>query len=386
MISIEFLRGERLAQRALPKRPAIKRTLLAILALGLCAAAAPAEQSAPAWSPADIAVLERWVHTAPLDALPEPSTAALDGAMTGGDQMAIDRAATALALKLARMQLLGRAGASERKGWNIVDTDKSIDLDALLRQSLAAGTLDAFYASLLPRNPDYAALRAAYATETDPAVRATIARNMERWRWMPHSLGPDYVLVNAPAFEAQLWRGGEEVGTWKVIVGKKSTPTPVFNATITGVILNPWWEVPASIMREMRGRFPASKGYVWSGGRVRQRPGPTNALGQMKLVMPNRFTVYMHDTPSKQLFERDVRAFSHGCIRTQDAVGYATTLLQGVKTPEEVDAILVSRQTTKIGLAKTLPVYVAYFTAVGDGNGGVKILPDIYRRDALISG
>lgn len=365
----------------------MKRVLLAMIALVLCVAAAPAPppELPPAWSEANIAVLERWVANAPLDALPIPSTAALDRAVAAGDQLAVDKAATGLALKLARMQLLGCATVSERKGWHIVDSDKSIDLAPLLRQSLAAGTLDAFYASLLPRSADYAALRAAYATETDPAKRATIARNMERWRWMPHALGDDYVLVNAAAFEAQLWRGGEKVGTWKVIVGKKSTPTPVFNATITGVILNPWWEVPASIMREMRGRFPASRGYVRSGGGVRQRPGPTNALGQMKLVMPNRFTVYMHDTPSKQLFERDVRAFSHGCIRTQDAIGYAATLLQGVKTREEVDAIVASRKTTKLNLAEQLPIYVTYFTAVGDGNGGVEILPDIYRRDTRIT-
>lgn len=331
--------------------------------------------------------------TAPLDALPQPSTAALDNAMTAGDEPSVGRAATNLALKLARAHLLGTAAESERKGWNVVDSDRSIDLEPLLRQSLAVGTLDAFFASLMPHNQDYAALRLAYASEKDPAKRATIARNMERWRWMPHTLGDDYVLVNSAAFEAQLWRAGAKAGTWKVIVGKKSKPTPVFSATITGVTFNPWWDVPASIVRESVGALvrnsPAaarSNGYVWNNGQYRQRPGPGNALGQAKLVMPNRFTVYMHDTPSKDLFDQEVRTFSHGCIRTQDAIGYAATLLTGMKTREEVDALVASGQTTTIDLAKPLPIYVTYFTAVSDGSGGVKILPDIYDRDARIAG
>lgn len=356
-----------------------------MMAFALCAAAAPEPTLSPHWSGANIEILERWAMTAPLDALPQPSTAALDNAMTAGDEPVVNQRATELALKLARMHLLGCATANERHGWNIADSDASIDLEPQLRQSLAVGTLDAFFTSIMPRSLDYAALRTAYATEKDPAKRATIARNMERWRWMPHVLGDDYVLVNAAAFEAQLWRGGAQIGTWKVIVGKKSTPTPVFNATITGVTLNPWWVVPASIVREMHGRFPASKGYVIRGGRVQQRPGPNNALGVVKLAMPNRFTVYMHDTPSKSLFDRDVRAFSHGCIRTKDAVGYAATLLEGLKTRDEVDAIVASGRTTTIDLAGQLPIYVAYFTAVRDGSGEVKILPDIYGRDARIA-
>jgi murein L,D-transpeptidase YcbB/YkuD len=370
----------------------VRRAILATIALMLCAAASPEQQHAPHWSGANIDILERWAVTAPLDALPQVSTAALDNAMTAGDEPAVDQRATELALRLARMHLLGCATANERKGWNIVDADKSIELEPLLRQSLAAGTLDAFFASLMPRNPDYAALRTAYATEKDPARRTTIARNMERWRWMPRTLGDDHVLVNAAAFEAQIWRDGAKVGTWKVIVGKKSTPTPIFNATITGVTLNPWWEVPASIVRESVGalvrKSPATaraRGYVWGAGKYRQRPGPNNSLGQMKLAMPNRFSVYMHDTPSKNLFDQDVRAFSHGCIRTQDAIGYAATLLDGVKTRQEVDAIVASGQTTTVNLAKPLPIYVAYFTAVGGGGGGATILPDIYGRDGRIN-
>ncbi|MBS1240509.1 MAG: hypothetical protein H6R45_1215 [Proteobacteria bacterium] len=105
----------------------------------------------------------------------------------------------------------------------------------------------------------------------------------------------------------------------------------------------------------------------------------------MKLVMPNRFTVYMHDTPNKELFDKEVRAFSHGCIRTGDAIGYAATLLEGVKSRADIDAIVAGGQTTTIDLARPVPVYVAYFTARSEPNGEVLVLPDIYRRDPRIA-
>jgi len=361
----------------------IRSGSLALAVLLLCAAA-PADEAVSGWNAARVERLKYWVAKAPEDALPQLNTAALDKAQASGDAASIDSAATALALHLARMHLLGCATPAQRAGWHIVDSDSAIDLRARLERAVSLNSIDAFFAGLQPKHADYAALREAYAAETDSEERQTLARNMERWRWMPQSPGQDYVLVNAPAFEARLWRDGRHVGTWKVIVGKRSTPTPVFSTTITGVILNPWWVVPASIMREMRGRFPASKGYVWSGGQVRQKPGPNNALGQMKLDMPNPFTVYMHDTPAKHLFERDVRAFSHGCIRVSDALGLATTLLEGVKTREEVDAIVATRKTTTVELPASLPVYIAYFTAGTDNEGKLVFHPDIYGRDSRL--
>ncbi len=311
---------------------------------------------------------------------------ALERALEQGAGPALDEVATALALRLARAHLLGVATPAERAGWRIVDTDsEALDgLEGWLQRALDGNALDSFFAALRPAHPDYAALRTALARETDPDRKLTLARNMERWRWLPRSLGPDYVLVNAAFFEARLWRGGRLVGTWPVIVGKTSTPTPVFSARITGVNLNPWWTIPASIVREKAGRFPASKGYVQSGGQWRQKPGPGNALGQMKLVMPNPYSVYMHDTPSKHLFAREVRAFSHGCIRTGDAIGFAATLLEGVRTRAEVDAVVASGRSVTVDLAAPLPVYVTYFTAAPGGDGQVAIRPDIYRRDGRV--
>ena len=309
---------------------------------------------------------------------------ALNDAQLADDGAAVDKAATDLALRLARMHLLGCATPAQRAGWHIVDSDKSIDLHAWLERALATDAVDSFFEQLRPRHSDYAALRTAYANETDPEKRLTLARNMERWRWMPLLLGQDYVLVNAATFEARLWRGGRLIGTWPVIVGKKSTPTPVFSTSVKGVILNPWWVVPASIVREMKGKFPASKGYVRSGGQIMQKPGPGNALGQVKLDMPNGFTVYMHDTPAKHLFERDRRTFSHGCIRTGNAMNFAATLLEGIKTREEIDAIVATRKTTKIPLNYNLPVYVTYFTASVRGNGELVIMDDVYNRDSRL--
>ena len=370
---------------------AFKRGLIAAVLLAATPLAVQAQENMPRWSASDLATLERWVDAAPLDALPPVRTNGLERAMSEGDAERIDAEATKLALGLARMHLLGSANQSARAGWNIADRDRDLPLEAMLQRAVAEDSLDTFFALMRPTHRQYSALRAAYQSEADKTRRTAIARNMERWRWMPRSLGSDYVLVNAPQFEAGLWRGGEKAKTWRVIVGKRSTPTPVFQATIEGVILNPWWEIPASIVRESVGalvrRNPSlarSRGYVWANGKYRQRPGPTNALGQMKLVMPNPFSVYMHDTPNKKLFEEEVRAFSHGCIRTGDAMDYAATLLEGVKTREEVDTIVASLQTTQISIAKPIPVYVAYFTAVGNEAGQVVILVDIYGRDKRI--
>lgn len=374
----------------------MKRYLFtALVACGAAHAAAASELPAPGWTAAQIAVLKHRIATAPEDALPVLPTGDLDRAMAGGEPATINAAATALSLGLARMQLLGATRPVAGTGWHIVDPDARIDLPARLAQALGANpasaeALDRFFDALRPQHPDYAALRRAYATEKDPSRRATLALNMERWRWLPVSLGQDYVLVNAADFKVSLWRQGHRVGIWPVIVGKVKTPTPAFSANVTGVTYNPWWDVPANIAPEIAKlirRHPAlmrQRGYVWTGSRYRQRPGPANSLGQMKLVMANPFDVYLHDTPEKKLFARDIRAFSHGCIRVDNALGFAATLLQGAKTPDETSAILISGRTTTLDLGTPLPVYVTYFTASTREDGSLAILPDIYRRDAAV--
>lgn len=364
----------------------MKRSLFALTLLMLGSGNAVAAE--PAWNANNLGKLRLWVAAAPADALPTPDKSALERAIAASDSDAVDAAASALALKLARMHLLGVATAGERAGWRIVDTDTAIDLPTRLQAALAEGRVDEFFIGLRPQHPDYQLLRDAYQAETDPLRLQVIARNMERWRWMPVSLGEDYVLVNAAAFEAARWRGGQRAGGWRVIVGKTKTPTPVFSATITGVNFNPWWTVPSNIIRESVGslirRNPAlarSRGYVWGGGSVRQKPGPQNALGQMKLVMPNGFSVYLHDTPNRDLFERPVRAFSHGCVRVGDALGLAENLLQGAQTREQIDALVAAGETVTVDLPRPIPIYIAYFTAGSRNDGTLAVFDDLYRRD-----
>lgn len=379
----------------------MNRTIIAALAIGLTVALgmtappahaeAAAAAAAPGWTPARIASLRHWVDSAGEDALPAPGTDELDRALAAGDPAAIERAATALALRLARLHLLGCATPAERAGWAIPDSDGAADLTVRLQQALAGDELDAFFAGLRPQGADYAALRAAYAAETDAARRTTLARNMERWRWLPQALGRTHLLVNTAAFEVTLAREGQPAQRWPVIVGRPKSPTPVFAATVTGVTFNPWWDIPPSIVRESVGalvrRNPAlarQRGYVWGGGRYRQRPGPGNSLGLMKLVMPNRYNVYLHDTPTKQLFERPVRAFSHGCIRVGDALQFAQTLLDGAQTPAQVDAILAAGTTATVPLPEPIPVYIAYFTVSTRADGTLGWYPDIYGRDGRL--
>jgi L,D-transpeptidase YcbB len=352
-------------------------TISAIL-IGINSAPAQAAE----WSIDEAQILRAAVVAAPQDALPQLDVRALDSAMAGGFGAALNESATALALQSAQLHLLGSSTPAQKTAWRIRDTDEDVDVAAWLEQSLRAGELRAFLRGLRPAHSDYAALRAAYANETDPARRRIIARNMERWRWLPRSLGSDYVLVNIPFFEARLWQDDHLAGIWPVIVGKTSTPTPIFSARITGVTFNPWWNMPASIVRRNNGRFPANQGYVFSGGQWRQRPGPMNALGQMKLEMANRYSVIMHDTPDRDLIVKEKRAFSNGCVRTRDAIGFAATLLAGRITREEVDGVVASGRTATFNLARPVPVFITYFTAAPGAVGTVQIRPDLYRHDA----
>ncbi|MGP1354815.1 MAG: L,D-transpeptidase family protein [Parasphingopyxis sp.] len=249
-------------------------------------------------------------------------------------------------------------------------------------------------APVLANHPYHEALREAFAQETDAGRRATLAANLRRWERMPAALGERYLLVNAAAFELTLWEGRREMGRWRVIVGTPRTPTPIFQAEVSGVIFNPWWEIPASIAAEgiaamVRNRPAAARqrGYVYQNGRYRQRPGPGNALGLMKLVMPNPYSVFLHDTSNRTLFERDVRALSHGCIRVGDALGFATELLAA--RPDwnraRTDEVVESGRTTQIDLPESIPLYIGYFTAEPGSDGEMRYFEDIYGRDRSVS-
>jgi len=342
------------------------------------------------WTEPQLAELQRLVDGRTAEGLGRCSITDFSQPGSASDPHRRSRLATAAANELMRAYLEGCSPASARAKWQIRSDDGHIDTQQLLLKALVRDDLTAYFAALRPRNPHYQALRTAYAAETDDKKRAVLAVNLERWRWMPLVMGEKYLLVNAASFEVTLWEKGRKIRTWPNIVGKTKTPTPVFDARVSGVILNPWWEIPASIVAESVGALvrnhPATarrKGYVVQNGRYRQRPGPGNALGQMKLVMPNPYSIYLHDTPNKNLFSEPVRTFSHGCIRVGGAIDLAKTLLEGSATPAQVDAILARGETTKVELPTPVPVYVAYFTAEGQEDGSVSYFSDVYNRDRL---
>jgi len=314
----------------------------------------------------------------------------LGAALRSGDPAIVSREATERFNRLSSDLALGHVKRAARVDWTIPDGDlDAARQDALLREALATRRLGDALNGLLPTHPQYAALKS--ALEMTPAAEtAKIGRiriNLDRWRWLPRDLGQKYIIVNVPGFHATLVENG--VNRWKerAIAGALRTPTPQLTATATGVILNPWWEVPKSIEPEVRGK----KGFVPFVGkdgkvqRWRQPPGATNALGQLKFVMPNSKAIYLHDTNARSRFNDRARALSHGCIRTQHIVDLATTLLgddEGTWTPAKVQATLASKKSVQASFVKPLPVYIVYFSAAGLNDGRIVDYRDIYGRDA----
>ena len=212
---------------------------------------------------------------------------------------------------------------------------------------------------------------------------------MDRWRWLPRDLGQKYVIVNVPSYYATLVENG--VTRWKTraVAGAIKTPTPQLNATAVGVILNPWWEVPKSIAPEVAGKpgYVAVKGKDGKVQRWRQPPGPTNALGQLKFVMYNEHNIYLHDTNAKSRFNSQIRAASHGCIRTKDVLELATMLLgddNGEWTPERIQGTLAEKKTVQANFVKPLPVYVVYFSVAANNDGSIVRYDDVYKRDSKV--
>lgn len=241
-----------------------------------------------------------------------------------------------------------------------------------------------------------------------------IALNLERWRWLPDDLGARHVLVNIPQFHLFVRERGRSVLDFRVIVGKRGDETPVFSAEMSTVVFSPYWTIPESIaigetvpsirrdatylarnqidvLRLAGGRYEvvdpatidwkspaATRGLV-----LRQRPGSGNALGHVKFVFPNPYAVFMHDTPGHDLFERSVRAFSHGCIRLQQPFALARYLLAGNPewSDEAIRTAMRSGTEREVDLGAPVPVHIVYFTVWVDPAGAVQFLDDVYRYD-----
>jgi murein L,D-transpeptidase YcbB/YkuD len=309
-------------------------------------------------------------------------------AMGGGDPVQLSAVATDRFNRVSSDLALGHVKRSARGPWFVTDPDlDAAKQDAALRAALAQHNIPGALRNLLPTHPQYTALKAALAATpaTETAKWNRIRLNLDRWRWLPRDLGSKYIIVNVPGFHATLVENG--VNRWKhrAIAGATKTQTPQLSAMAVGVILNPWWEVPPSITKEVAGKpgFVALR----ENGKIlrwRQPPGPTNALGQLKFVMYNPQNIYLHDTNARSRFDSRMRALSHGCVRTQHILDLATQLLGddgGTWTPDKIQATLASKRTVQANFVKPLPVYIVYFTSAGLNDGRIVDYNDLYGRD-----
>jgi murein L,D-transpeptidase YcbB/YkuD len=223
-----------------------------------------------------------------------------------------------------------------------------------------------------------------------------LVQNLDRWRWLPNDLGQRHILVNIPAFTLEALENDHTQLTMRVVVGKPSWPTPTFSAPMTYIVLRPEWNVPDNIAREellpiirKNPSYLASRNMEMrmSDGRlrIRQAPGPRNPLGDVKFMFPNRFHVYLHDTPSRSLFSRGTRTFSHGCVRLEKPMDLTAYVLRDTPewTPKRIRTVLAKRTARTVLLPEPIPVHLVYRTAWVSEDGTVHFRHDVYGHDAL---
>ncbi|RUT94957.1 murein L,D-transpeptidase, partial [Mesorhizobium sp. USDA-HM6] len=236
-----------------------------------------------------------------------------------------------------------------------------------------------------------------------------VSAALEELRWLPSDLGSPRVFINQPAFTASYIDNGEEKLKTRAVIGKTTNQTAFFYNQIKQVDYHPYWGVPQSIIvNEMLPRLRSDPGYLDRAGyevtdsrgrqipssavdwgaygskipfSVRQQPSEANALGELKILFPNKHAIYMHDTPQKSFFERDMRALSHGCIRLQDPRGMAAAVL-GTSVDYVAEKLKHGHSTENV--TRVIPVYVAYFTAWPDMSGKVEYFDDVYDRDSKL--
>lgn len=388
------------------------RGRVAAFALALAAIPAPTTAQEPAsapaiapvqalsWSRSNAEDLLRTVESASAEGL-DPAEYGLNAlrlAIETNDKVSIDHIATAAALKLAADYRFGRTPTADRVDWHLGDKPNPGALMPLVRSAVAEGKVGAVIRNLLPKNSEYQALRAALADvpPADAARRDRLRVNLDRWRWMPRDFGDSHVFVNIPQYRVKLVRNGAVVAEHDAIVGKPDSPTPAFATRIEGVVLNPSWAVPPSLKAKKLAfvrknpsaarRMGYSVKYGPNGVSIFQKPGPANALGQMKLVMPNEWDIYLHDTSEPELFAKGKRALSAGCVRVDRPLELVNELLEGSEWDStRVDETLASGRQSRAHLTQTLPVYVAYMTAAVGPTGQVDLLPDPYGRDGRVA-
>lgn len=223
--------------------------------------------------------------------------------------------------------------------------------------------------------------------------------NLDRMRWMPTLPNGSMILVNIPEFVLHVMNGKQEEWSMNVVVGKEGHNTMIFTDDLNQIVFSPYWNVPPSIVKkEILPKMETDPGYLAGQNMeivkndgdlpvIRQLPGPKNSLGKVKFLFPNSFNIYFHDTPAKSLFYKDMRAFSHGCIRLSDPEKLASYLLKD--QPEWSTAAIKDAMNSGteqfVKLKKAIPVFITYYTAWIDANGKLNFRDDIYGHDESIA-
>ncbi|MFC0588847.1 L,D-transpeptidase family protein [Novosphingobium aquiterrae] len=364
----------------------------------------PVDEPVMAWPVADaqalLAVIEKVDADGLIPADYEP--AKLRAAIAAGPGAALDAQASKSFAWLAEDMRDGRTRMQSRLQWYVVDKDvEKSSISGVMAAALANHDIAGTIAALAPTHPDYVALKALYvATPKADKARKLIQINLDRWRWLPREMGKYYLLTNLPEFQLRLTVDNTIIRSYRTVVGKPGkTATPNLAETVQNVVFNPTWTVPQSIVvGEGLGarlwanpKAAARENYKITKNKdgtftVVQQPGDGNSLGRMKIDMPNPHAIYLHDTPSKALFNTPVRAYSHGCVRTERAVelGMTMAILGAGLTPEQAVQYSLSGKYTKVPMTKTFPVYLTYFTMATGIDGKMGKFADIYGRDVPV--
>jgi murein L,D-transpeptidase YcbB/YkuD len=313
--------------------------------------------------------------------------------------------------------LLGWSSSPQQVSRDWLDEPRKDELAARLKHAIEQRRVRDTLEELAPTHPQYKGLQAALARERENPTGHIdqILMNLERWRWAPRDLGERYILINVPAYQLQVMEREKPVLAMRIIVGKPDTPTPLFSDEMTYIVFSPYWNIPESILRnEMLPRVvdnpdvlrrnnievvgtsgtvdPSTIDWsdesVTSGLHFRQAPGPENALGLVKFIFPNHFSIYLHDTPGDTLFFKPKRTFSHGCVRIENPVGLAEYVLrdQPQWTAERITSAMNAGREQTVKLKTTIPVHIGYWTAWVEPDGNVTYLDDPYSLDVVQGG
>lgn len=352
---------------------------------------------------------------------------------------AAEIAVTVAVLKYARYARGGRFGDPSSVS-ELLDYRPPVHRPSKVLTDIAGSAApDAYLRSLHPQHEQFEGLRQALLKLRVPDATASVEPgrenedrtlllgrilvNMERWRWLPADLGAFHVWNNVPEFVTRVVRKGETVHSDRIVAGQPQWPTPAFSADMKTIVFHPSWVVPDGIKRKEllpRLRNSSQSGLVrlftgkrssralleqqklqvfyqgrlidpdqvdWSSANIsaydfRQPPGPTNVLGTIKFLFPNKHDVYMHDTPQRDFFSRAYRGLSHGCMRVADPLRFAAVLLaQDKGWSEQEVGILLNGGTREVQLTTRIPVHMTYFTATVDRQGGLQTFGDLYGLD-----